>query len=117
MQAMNIWPESVALPAAVKLQELSVQELSVARAKEVYVSSEVLEIVELPNGDIVLQRAGDEEPLVNIRFSKLTNQYLPELRMEIAKAMIQAGIEAFSEMAAEVEWNGADQANVKPVVH
>jgi hypothetical protein len=67
------------------------------------VDSTLLEIVQLPNGDIVLQRAGDDEPLVNIRFAKFTEQFMPELRMEIAKAMIQAGIEAFSEMAEEYD--------------
>lgn len=56
--------------------------------------SSFLEIVELPNGDIVLLRAdGDGEPLVNIRFSDESRDYMPESRLEIARAMIQAGIE------------------------
>lgn len=56
--------------------------------------SSFLEIVELPNGDIVLLRAdGEGEPLVNIRFSEESKSYMPDMRMEVARAMIQAGIE------------------------
>lgn len=56
--------------------------------------SSFLEIVELPNGDIVLLRAdGEGDPLVNIRFSDESKSYMPEARLEIARAMIQAGIE------------------------
>lgn len=63
-------------------------------------SSSLLEIVELPDGDIVLQRAGDDgEPLVEIRFSEETRVYLMNGTLEVAKAMIQAGIEAAAQMA------------------
>ncbi|MFK8019427.1 MAG: hypothetical protein AB8B86_06650 [Pseudomonadales bacterium] len=56
--------------------------------------SSFLEIVELPNGDIVLLRAdGEGDPLVNIRFSDESKSYMPDSRLEIARAMIQAGIE------------------------
>lgn len=58
------------------------------------VPSSFLEIVELPNGDIVLLRAdGEGDPLVNIRFSDESKSYMPDSRLEIARAMIQAGIE------------------------
>ena len=51
-----------------------------------------LEIVELENGDIVLKRADSEdEPLLSIRFSDESREYLPEARLEVARAMIQAG--------------------------
>jgi hypothetical protein len=41
------------------------------------VSSSFLEIVEMPNGDVVLQRADDDgEPLVVIQFSEETKVYL-----------------------------------------
>ena len=73
--------------------------------EEATLAPSLLEIVELPNGDFVLQRAGgDGEPLVNIRFSEESREYLPEARLEIAKAMIQAGIQAAAHMAgAEAE--------------
>lgn len=62
-------------------------------------SSAVLEIVELPDGEIVLQRAdGDGEPLLNIRFSDESRAYTASVRLEVAKAMIQAGIQALADL-------------------
>lgn len=74
----------------------------------------LLEIVELANGDIVLQRADDDsndgEPLINIRFSEESKSYMPDMRLEVAKAMIQAGIQAFSEIASDQEsYEDSDQ--------
>ena len=64
--------------------------------------SSVLEIIELANGDIVLKRAEhDEEPLVTIRFSDLARSFVEEDAIDIAKAMIQAGIEAAADIADE----------------
>lgn len=61
--------------------------------------SALLEIVELVNGDIVLQRAGGEGgALMTIRFSDESREYLPEERLEVARAMIHAGIESASQM-------------------
>jgi hypothetical protein len=73
------------------------------------VSSSVLEIVELPDGEIVLKRAdSEEEPLLNIRFSDESLAAMPQVRMEVAKAMIQAGIQAFAEMSEQVAVDEAD---------
>ncbi|WP_373079417.1 hypothetical protein [Zhongshania sp.] len=56
-----------------------------------------LELVELANGDVVLQRSeGDENPLVTIRFSDETREHINGSCLEIARAMVQAGIEAVS---------------------
>ncbi len=61
--------------------------------------SSFLEIVELVNGDIVLQRAdGDGEALMTIRFSDESKTYMPNGRLEVARAMIHAGIETASQM-------------------
>lgn len=61
--------------------------------------SSFLEIVELVNGDIVLQRAdSDDKALMTISFSDESKAYLPENRLDIAKAMIHAGIESASHM-------------------
>jgi hypothetical protein len=68
------------------------------------VSSSFLEIVELANGDIVLQRAEDEgEPLVVIQFSEESRVYLMDNTLEVARAMIQAGIQAAASMAEQGE--------------
>lgn len=54
-----------------------------------------LELVELANGDIVLQRSeGDENPLVTIKFSKETREHIVGSALDVARAMVQAGIEA-----------------------
>jgi hypothetical protein len=61
-----------------------------------------LELVELANGDVVLQRSeGDENPLVTIRFSQETREQINGSCLEIARAMVQAGIEAVALSAEE----------------
>ncbi len=67
-------------------------------------SASLLEIVDLGDGEIVLQRADDDsEPLVVIRFSEESRLYLMDNGLEVAKAMIQAGIQAAAVMAEQVE--------------
>ncbi|MFL0802963.1 MAG: hypothetical protein K6L81_04555 [Agarilytica sp.] len=58
--------------------------------------STLFEIVELPNGEIALCRADEssEEPLVSIRFSEESLYFLNDSKIDIAKAMIEAGLEA-----------------------
>ena len=63
--------------------------------------SSVLEIIELSNGDIVLKRADDEGELVTIRFSDEARAFIDDGAIDVAKAMIQAGIEAASAIADE----------------
>ena len=63
-------------------------------------STSVLEIVDLGDGEVVLQRADDDsEPLVSIQFSEEASAYLMENNLEVAKVMIQAGIQAAAKMA------------------
>ena len=63
-------------------------------------STSLLEIVDLGDGEIVLQRADDDsEPLVSIQFSEEASAYLMENNLEVAKVMIQAGIQAAAKMA------------------
>jgi hypothetical protein len=61
----------------------------------------LLEIVDLGDGEVVLQRAEEEgvEPLVSIQFSDEASAYLMENNLEVAKAMIQAGIQAAARLA------------------
>lgn len=61
----------------------------------------LLEIVDLGDGEIVLQRADEEqsEPLVSIQFSEETSAYLMDNNLEVAKIMIQAGIQAAAKLA------------------
>ncbi len=66
-----------------------------------------LELVELPNGDIVLRRSEDDgEPLVVISFSNESRQFMTAPPLEVARAMIQAGIQVAADdggMAIEEE--------------
>jgi hypothetical protein len=64
------------------------------------VSTSLLEIVDMGDGEVVLQRVEDDsEPLVSIQFSDEANAYLMGNNLEIAKVMIQAGIEAVAQLA------------------
>lgn len=64
--------------------------------------SSLYEILELPTGEIILKR-GDEsdanDPLVTIRFSAESIAFLGAGRFEVAKAMIEAGMDAAGELA------------------
>ena len=85
--------------------------------------SSLLEIVELVNGEIVLQRAdGEGEPLLRINFSDEAKAFIGEGQIEVVKAMIQAGIEATSmlqlnefEQAASVESYDGESADLEAV--
>lgn len=87
-------------------------------------STSLYEIVELPNGEVVLQRAGSEgEPLVSLRFSKEALLFMREGKAQVTKAMIEAGMEAASELAKsqgasiEVDNNSNSSGENKPVLH
>ncbi|MEP1472230.1 MAG: hypothetical protein ABJK20_17075 [Halieaceae bacterium] len=67
-------------------------------------STSLLEIVDMGDGEIVLQRADDDsEPLVTITFSEESRMYLMDNGLEVAKAMIQAGIQAAATLAEQNE--------------
>ncbi|MEH6518005.1 MAG: hypothetical protein V7742_15115 [Halioglobus sp.] len=67
-------------------------------------ATSLLEIVDLGDGEIVLQRAEDDsEPLVRISFSEESQIYLMDNSLEVAKAMIQAGIQAAATLAEQNE--------------
>jgi hypothetical protein len=93
------------------------------------VPTSLLEIVDLGDGEIVLQRAEETvdeslegsveggagaeprgkrrtastEPLVTIRFSEESRVYIMDQSMEVAKAMIQAGIQAAAQLAEQAD--------------
>jgi hypothetical protein len=66
---------------------------------EVKMPSALYEIAELPNGDVVLRKVDDQgEPLVALHFSAESLAFMGEGKFEVAKAMIEAGMEAASEL-------------------
>ncbi|MEM1153668.1 MAG: hypothetical protein AAGI44_05975 [Pseudomonadota bacterium] len=81
-------------------------------------SASLLEIVDLGDGEIVLQRADDDsEPLVTIRFSDESRIYLMDNGLEVAKAMIQAGIQAAAAIAEQGEQEAAEEEPVSRMLH
>ena len=66
-------------------------------------SLSLFEIVVLPNGDVALQRANDkDEPLIRIAFSIEVQDFLEEAKIDVAKVMIDAGIELFEQMGSDI---------------
>ena len=57
-------------------------------------STPTFELIILENGDIGLQRAGNNETLVQVKFSSKVKQYLGEQHIEVAKQMIDSGLQA-----------------------
>lgn len=65
-------------------------------------SVSLLEIVDQGDGEIVLRRAEDDaEPLVAIRFSDEARAYMLDNGIEVARAMIQAGIQAAASISEQ----------------
>ena len=58
-----------------------------------------LEIVELPDGRIVLRRADDEQALVTLDFSADARAFLQGQHVEVAKAMLSVGVQMAGRMA------------------
>jgi len=66
-------------------------------------SLSLFEIIELADGEIGLCKAGDEgEPLIIIKFSKDYSEYLKSHKVEVVKAMIEAGLETVTELMDDV---------------
>ena len=69
-------------------------------------STPAFELIILENGDIGLQRAGVDETLVRVKFSTKVKDYLGEHPIEVAKQMIDSGIQAvidWEQAAAQAE--------------
>ena len=62
-------------------------------------SEQIIELVQLPNGDVVLRDSENpDQSLVTIKFSDHVESLLPADKLNIGKAMIEAGIERFGEI-------------------
>lgn len=73
-------------------------------------SSPFLEIVELENGKVALRRSDDEaEPLVVIEFSSDARDFLQGHYVEVAKAMISAGMQVAGQVMEEGEPHAEDR--------
>ena len=62
-------------------------------------SNSIIELVQLENGDIVLRKSDNhDQPLVTISISDHVENVLPEDKLDIANAMVEAGIERYQEI-------------------
>ncbi|NQX89494.1 MAG: hypothetical protein HRT77_12595 [Halioglobus sp.] len=81
-------------------------------------TTSILEIVDCGDGEIVLQRANDDsEPVVSIRFSDEARVYLMDNGLEVAKAMIQAGIQAAADILQRDESEAEAAPDTERVLH
>lgn len=65
-------------------------------------STALYEIVMLPDGDFALQRADEQdEPLIRIHFSEEAQVMLQSAGLDVAKAMIDAGIDMVEQLGDE----------------
>jgi len=71
-------------------------------------SSAFLEIVELPDGRIVLRRAEEDTALVTLTFSSEARGFLKARYIDIAKEMFHAGLLAAGHLAEEEAANETD---------
>ena len=78
-------------------------------------SKPAFELIILENGDVGLQRAGVNETLVQVKFSSKVKQYLGEQHIEVAKKMIDSGIQAVIDW--EQEELVAEQQEPSKTVH
>ena len=71
------------------------------------------EIVQLSNGEVALQRVGDEsEQLVRVSFSDEVKYYLQDQYLDVAKAMINTGIRIVGQIQSEADDQESDEASM-----
>jgi hypothetical protein len=85
------------------------------------VPASLIEIVQLPSGEIVVRRVSadgehnDAEPLAKIIFSGEARDFMGDATMEVAKAMIQAGLDTVSDIMDEMDEAGdAHEEDMRP---
>ena len=63
-------------------------------------SDKVVELVQLENGDIILKDSekSEQEPLMKLSFSDDVNKLLKSTKLDIARVMLEAGIERHHEL-------------------
>ena len=75
----------------------------------------LLEIVDRGEGEIVLKRTEDDaEPLVTISFSEEAMIYMMDNGLEVAKVMIQAGIQAVALISERAEGEAETPTEATP---
>jgi len=82
------------------------------------VSASLLEIVDLGDGEVVLRRADDDsEPLVSIQFSEEARMFVLDNGLEVAKVMIQAGLQAAAAIVQQAEAESTEAESATRTLH
>ena len=81
-------------------------------------SASLLEIVDLGDGEVVLRRADDDsEPLVSIQFSEEARMFVLDNGLEVAKVMIQAGLQAAAAIVQQAEAESTETESATHTLH
>ncbi|MFT5573134.1 MAG: hypothetical protein ACI9FR_002067 [Cryomorphaceae bacterium] len=84
-------------------------------------SDPIIELVQLENGDIALRNSDNpDQPLVTICISEQVQNLLPGDRIDVANAMIEAGIERYQEIQfqrMEDEQSDLEQVQSSGLLH
>lgn len=80
-------------------------------------SKAFLEIVELPDGRIVLRRSEEESPLVTLNFSGEAREFLQDRYIDVARAMFHAGLEAAGHLAEDEAVESEEVESVQHTLH
>ena len=65
-------------------------------------SDPIIELVKLENGDIALRNSDvPDEPLVTIVFSEQISSFLQTDQLEVARAMVEAGMACYQNIHSE----------------
>jgi hypothetical protein len=75
------------------------------------------ELIMLDDGEVALQRAGTDTPLVRITFSGEVLDYLDGKHVEVAKSMMDAGIQTVFEINEEQSPVSADGGEKRHTLH
>ena len=75
------------------------------------------ELIMLDDGEVALQRSGTDEILVRITFSEEVLDYLDGKHLEVAKSMMDAGIQTAFELNEESAPLASDADEKRNILH
>jgi hypothetical protein len=75
------------------------------------------ELVMLDDGEVALQRAGSDEPLVRISFSDSVLEYLDGKHIDVAKSMMDAGIQTVFEINDDRTPSSVETSEKRQILH
>jgi hypothetical protein len=75
------------------------------------------ELVMMEDGEVALQRSGSDEPLVRITFSPEVLNYLDGKHVEVAKSMMDAGIQTVFDINEERAPEADIGDGTRPTLH